>query len=312
MSRTAIDSPALPEARERPRRRILWEGGRVALGCLAGTPESRNGTEDGPLSPRPALAFPRSCVRIDPELRPSFVADPTVAVLHNPGERHRRRVFRDGADACDWISLEPDLLFELRPDLDGSWVRPFQRTHVPCPARAYLLLRHAVWYAESGSASPKLLEEALLRVVEMVAGSSAPGPERMPERWTPAERRLVERVKELLVEEPGGRHTLETIALHVGCSQYHLARVFRRATGRTLHHYLVQLRLRQALPRVLEPGSDLATVAFESGFSSHSHFTATFRRIFGVTPSKLRDASGSVSHATLRRLLADSRRRYGS
>jgi AraC-like DNA-binding protein len=121
----------------------------------------------------------------------------------------------------------------------------------------------------------------------------------------------VEKVKELVAADPGARHTLDSIALHVGCSPYHLSRVFRRASGRTLHAYLTHLRLREWLPRALEPGSDLAAVAFESGFSSHSHFTATFRQTFGLTPSGLRRVAGSEAEARLRRFVEDSRRRKG-
>jgi AraC-like DNA-binding protein len=287
---------------------LLWQSRDILLERFRAAPQDPAPEMDGPVAARPAIAFPRAPVRIEPEDRPAFVADPTVAVLHNPGERHRRRGLGGRADVCDRISLAPELLFEVRPDLARSWGRPFHATHVPCPARAYLLLRHAVWYAESESAVPALLEEALLRLVEMVVGRHAPGGRRLAERPTTAERRMVESAKELLVAEPGERHTLESIALHVGCSPYHLSRVFRRATGRTPHAYLTHLRLRESLPRVLEPGSDLAAVAFESGFSSHSHFTATFRQTFGVTPSRLRRAAGSVTPAMLRRLLADSRR----
>ena len=287
---------------------LLWQSRDILLERFRAAPQDPAPEVDGPVAARPAIAFPRAPVRIEPEERPAFVADPTVAVLHNPGERHRRRALSGRADVCDRISLAPEILFEVRPDLARSWGRPFHATHVPCPARAYLLLRHAVWYAESESAVPALLEEAILRLVEMVVGRQAPGGKRLAKRPTAVERRMVEKAKELLVADPGERHTLDSIALHVGCSPYHLSRVFRRATGRTPHAYLTHLRLRESLPRVLEPGSDLAAVAFETGFSSHSHFTATFRQTFGITPSRLRLAAGSVTPAMLRRLLADSRR----
>ena len=36
---------------------------------------------------------------------------------------------------------------------------------------------------------------------------------------------------------------------------------------------------------------DLTALALDTGFSSHSHFTAVFRRTFGSTPSAFRQAS---------------------
>ena len=81
--------------------------------------------------------------------------------------------------------------------------------------------------------------------------------------------------------------TLAEIAAAIGTSPFHLCRSFRRATGTTLHEYRNQLRLRSALDR-LEAADDLSQLALELGYSSHSHFTAAFRRSFGFTPSMAR------------------------
>jgi len=74
--------------------------------------------------------------------------------------------------------------------------------------------------------------------------------------------------------------------------------VFRRQTGFSLHQYRTQLRLRLALERLPESAGSLTSLAFELGFASHSHFTDTFRREFGVAPSAVRD------DRQVRRLLA--------
>ena len=58
-----------------------------------------------------------------------------------------------------------------------------------------------------------------------------------------------------------------------------------------MHAYRVQLRLRHALERVAEPAADLASVALDLGFASHSHFTAAFRRAYGRTPGDFRRAA---------------------
>jgi AraC-like DNA-binding protein len=72
---------------------------------------------------------------------------------------------------------------------------------------------------------------------------------------------------------------------------FHLARIFKSRTGFSLHAYRNQLRLRSALERLREPNVDLTGIALDLGFSSHSHFTETFRRAFGKTPSAVRDNS---------------------
>ena len=74
---------------------------------------------------------------------------------------------------------------------------------------------------------------------------------------------------------------LADIAQTVGASMFHLCRCFRAGTGLTLHEYRTQLRLRGALEALESGDCDLPHLALDSGFSSHSHFTAAFRRVFG-------------------------------
>ena len=84
------------------------------------------------------------------------------------------------------------------------------------------------------------------------------------------------------------RLTLTSIARAVDCSVFHLCRSFRRATGLTLHAYRDEVRLRLALERLERGERDLSRLALDLGYSSHSHFTAAFRRSFGAPPSSAR------------------------
>ena len=54
----------------------------------------------------------------------------------------------------------------------------------------------------------------------------------------------------------------------------------------------MELRLGRALVE-LPNATDLTTLAFDLGFSSHSHFAAAFRRAFGCTPSHFRESTRS-------------------
>lgn len=286
-----------------------WRSRSFTFGRVAIAAEDRSGELAEAARPWPTLEFPRSFVRFHPGAGPAFVADPTVAVLHDPGRPFEREVLSDAETLCDWIAVDPSKLFEIRPDLAEWWPRFFPARHVPACAQAFFLLRHASWYAVEGEPAPALMEETLLRIVDLVVGKNASGAGHLLRVPTPAELALAEKVKLLLLAEPGGKHTVESIALQVGCSQFYLWRAFRRAAGQTLHEYLTQLRLRGAWEEVCDPRSDLAAIALDQGFSSHSHFTASFRRTFGITPSGLRKSAASVDGRTLRRLLATS---YGT
>ena len=109
---------------------------------------------------------------------------------------------------------------------------------------------------------------------------------RPPSRCT---QRLVDRTKTYLASELGRSIQLAEIARAVGASPGYLTQLFRAVEGVPLHAYLTQLRLAQALVE-LPRSEDLTALALELGFSSHSHFSARFRRAFGLSPSAFRRA----------------------
>ena len=82
--------------------------------------------------------------------------------------------------------------------------------------------------------------------------------------------------------------SLADLSRAAGLSVYHLCRAFRQVTGRTIHQYREALRLRESLDALQRETRSITDIALDAGFSSHSHFTAAFRREFGRTPSQVR------------------------
>lgn len=102
--------------------------------------------------------------------------------------------------------------------------------------------------------------------------------------------RLIRRTKAFLEMELANPIRLADVGRAVGASPLYLTQLFRAVEGIPLHQYLTQLRLARALVE-LPHAEDLTALALEVGFSSHSHFTARFRRAFGTTPSRFRQIS---------------------
>lgn len=108
----------------------------------------------------------------------------------------------------------------------------------------------------------------------------------------PAQHLRVDRARALLASDPARSWRLAALAREVDCSPFHLARQFRSITGETIARYLLRLRLAIALERLAQGEDDLARLARELGFAHHSHFSARFRDIFGLTPSAARSFPG--------------------
>jgi AraC-like DNA-binding protein len=104
----------------------------------------------------------------------------------------------------------------------------------------------------------------------------------------PRATRAVERTREYLAEHACQHEALAQIAAAVHCSPFHLARAFRRQTGRTIHAYRTGLRMVHALDRLQQGERDLAALSADLGYSSHSHFSQVFRGFAGTSPNQIR------------------------
>ncbi|HWQ38542.1 MAG TPA: AraC family transcriptional regulator [Burkholderiales bacterium] len=84
--------------------------------------------------------------------------------------------------------------------------------------------------------------------------------------------------------------SLTDIAAAAHLSPFHLARLFKKATGRTTHQYLVEIRVNSARA-LLTAGAgarSLADVAAAVGFADQSHLTRHFKRVLGMTPGQIK------------------------
>ncbi|WP_428340957.1 helix-turn-helix transcriptional regulator [Mycobacterium sp.] len=73
-----------------------------------------------------------------------------------------------------------------------------------------------------------------------------------------------------------------------GLSPWHFCRAFKAASGVAPHRFVLLRRLARAQGLLRTTKMDIVEVALACGFSSHAHFTSTFRREVGVAPSTWR------------------------
>lgn len=78
------------------------------------------------------------------------------------------------------------------------------------------------------------------------------------------------------------------LASLVSFSRFHFVRCFKATTGFTPYRYLTELRIALAR-KYLETGDDtIARIGRRCGFSGSEHFSRSFHRIMGCTPSQYR------------------------
>jgi len=101
-------------------------------------------------------------------------------------------------------------------------------------------------------------------------------------------RDLTEATKLAINEMLEALPSLDGLARDFACSPFHLSRVFHQTTGMSLRRYVSRLRVEVAAHRLATGASNLTELALELGFADHSHFTNSFRREWGCSPSYFR------------------------
>jgi AraC-like DNA-binding protein len=86
--------------------------------------------------------------------------------------------------------------------------------------------------------------------------------------------------------DPSARLSLDALAVQAGLSASRFRRLFRAATGVTLRRYRLWIAM-GAATRAIAAGESLTAAALDAGFSSSAHFSAAFREMFGLEPSRL-------------------------
>ncbi|MBA4709657.1 AraC family transcriptional regulator [Aquitalea sp. FJL05] len=87
------------------------------------------------------------------------------------------------------------------------------------------------------------------------------------------------------IENP---RSLENLADELGVSLRHLERLFKRYLNTTPAQYYLDLRLRRARELLLQTNMSVMEVTVACGFLSSSHFSKSYRGLFGYPPSRER------------------------
>jgi AraC-like DNA-binding protein len=142
-------------------------------------------------------------------------------------------------------------------------------------------LRHPPVYA---AAQPMWYEAKALEIAATFLYRPLPGEEFFCQRVKRLNRERAQKVRTILKENLAKPPSLEEIGRQVGCSHFHLSRVFAQETGKTITGCLRELRLERAAQLLGSGECNVTEAALEVGYNSLSHFTVAFREAFGCCP----------------------------
>jgi AraC family transcriptional regulator len=234
------------------------------------------------------LVFPYQGVYVQHVGRSLSVAEPNAVVVINDDEPYRVSHPVEGGDSCLSIWVDTETLLELAPSdyLRAPGRATFNRPRLPIDPQTQslaALLRHKLNNESFERLDVETLTLTLLR--RTLGERSSP-----TARSSVGRQKLVDLAKLVVSSDLGRRWTLAEIAAHIAVSPVYLTHLFQQVEGTPLYRYQLQLRLARALD-LLKDYENVTDLAFDLGFSSHSHFSAAFKQTYGQTPSAFRQAA---------------------
>jgi AraC family transcriptional regulator len=233
------------------------------------------------------LVFPYRGVYVRHVGADATVGEANQVLFFNAMEGYRVSHPVEGGDASLTLILDPSYLLEVASrDLlrDGPKVA-FRHKRMRIDAETQVLVARLRYSLREGIAETLEAESLALTLVRRSLG---PRTARQPASY--GRRRFVDRIKLVLASDLSRRWTLTEVAAEVKGSPVYLTQVFQQVEGVPLYRYQLNMRLARALD-LLGRYDDLTVLGLDLGFSSHSHFSAAFRRLYGLTPSEFRKSA---------------------
>lgn len=110
-----------------------------------------------------------------------------------------------------------------------------------------------------------------------------------PARRATLDARTAQRIADHIDDMLDRRITLAELAAIAQFSVHQLLIAFRAHFGTTPAQYVLAQRLRRARWLLLNTGREIGEIALATGFASHSHLSAAFKRQAGISPRQFRE-----------------------
>jgi AraC-like DNA-binding protein len=244
--------------------------------------EERNETD--------SIVFVRRGLFVRRQGTDTVVADANHVLFFEPGRPYHVAHPIEGGDDCTTLSVPRPLARELvarhDPRAADHPAGPFRIGHALSSRLSGRLHYELLALLQAGP--PPLAVDDVLAELADEAVRVAYGRPPAPQRVRPAHREICEAVVVTLNRDLERPPRLPALARSVGCSPFHLSRVFRTTTGMSLRAYLGRLRSRAAADSLARGARDLTELALRLGYADHSHMTNAFRREWEMPPSRFR------------------------
>lgn len=204
-----------------------------------------------------------------------FDRKPTALVYYPPDVSHAEEHFSNGRHflvEIDFSGLEKVKEYGVRLD----------EPVILAGENSFLLATNMYReFIDRDRLSPLALESLTTELLIETSRHNLPTTKNKPPQW-------LARVTDFLNENYAENTGLKKLAKIAEVHPTHLARVFRQFEKCTAGDYIRKIRIEKASHQLIYSNKTLVEIALETGFSDQSHFTRSFKKINGMTPTKYR------------------------
>lgn len=235
---------------------------------------------------KPTIVFPRTQMWIEKQNQKRYLSHPNLLNVYNGQQNYVRYQPHNYDDVCDWFEFSPCVISQAfglddAAEMDISTVFCSPATYLKQRTLVSGLLHGKVRDDTGLLVSMEILEAALTARCEDQENSTLSLSKRL--RYEDIALRAEQYVSATLFES----FSLEAMSKALAISPFHLCRIFKLINGVSILEFQLQLRLRMSLDS-LARHQDIAKLALDNGFASHSHYSSRFKRVFGCTPRQFR------------------------
>lgn len=207
------------------------------------------------------------------------------AISFVPAGVERRGYFRDADLIYTALWIDPSLDFPGCPRLAELPMRVNSGDNVVHSLLSSLSAEMASGQTPEASYLEHLVALVGLRLGRTEAGEASRGRLGRP---------LLQRLTEYIDSRIEASISLTELARLADMPVDTFARHFKAETGMAPYTYVITRRVHRAESLLRSSSMPIINMAFELGFSSQSHFTSTFKRLTGTTPSAYRQQSSGI------------------
>lgn len=245
-----------------------------------------------------AVVFPRSLsLVISLEGRPSEVnaGGGRETVILQPGEAALFSFSDEEQTKGRYIAghCSKSILMQLRPGMifDDSLaefverrVRSSEMVSLGTNRRVNTLSQQLFGDNLTDAVGRLLVESYALELIARTIQSIEESVERFSNTLRESDRRRMARVRQMIIDEPGGAHSLQSLAKEAGVSVSGLKTKFRQIYDQSVFAFLHEVRMDTARSGIELEGWTVTQAAHFTGYNHASNFSTAFQKYFGRSP----------------------------